>query len=224
MSVREWVSLFEDPNSSPRSSKLLAQGREYSPATLIEYRSKIRAHILSDTALMRGSMESTTVLDLEAYFARLARKLGGPCRTLQGVYAILRMIWRSYGQTHPDFRDPFESMSKLTYTKTRRGALTEAEIVKLFTRKGVFESELERVVLSLAFLSGLRRGEIFALRWEDIDLESRTIQVRRAVKAFESREREIGAPKWNHEREAPLSDVALDAILALEQKQGRFTT
>jgi integrase len=33
----------------------------------------------------------------------------------------------------------------------------------------------------LAMLSGLRRGELFALRWADIDHESRCLAVRQAV-------------------------------------------
>jgi hypothetical protein len=33
----------------------------------------------------------------------------------------------------------------------------------------------------LAILSGLRRGELFALRWQDIDREARVLTVREAV-------------------------------------------
>jgi integrase len=33
----------------------------------------------------------------------------------------------------------------------------------------------------LALLSGLRRGELFALRWRDIDEEARILTVREAV-------------------------------------------
>ena len=33
----------------------------------------------------------------------------------------------------------------------------------------------------VAVQSGLRQGELLALRWEDVDLEARTVQVRRTI-------------------------------------------
>jgi integrase len=38
----------------------------------------------------------------------------------------------------------------------------------------------------LALMTGLRRGELLGLRWEDIDLESRQLQVRRALQRTSS--------------------------------------
>ena len=35
----------------------------------------------------------------------------------------------------------------------------------------------------VAIQSGLRQGELLALRWEDVDLEARTVQVRRTIKS-----------------------------------------
>ena len=42
-------------------------------------------------------------------------------------------------------------------------------------------SPLGRAMVGLAILSGLRRGELFALRWLDIDEGSRVLTVREAV-------------------------------------------
>jgi integrase len=40
---------------------------------------------------------------------------------------------------------------------------------------------LPRALVGLALLTGLRRGELFALRWWDIDEPNRSLQVRAAV-------------------------------------------
>lgn len=40
---------------------------------------------------------------------------------------------------------------------------------------------LPRTLVGLALLTGLRRGELFALRWWDIDEPNRSLQVRAAV-------------------------------------------
>ena len=60
----------------------------------------------------------------------------------------------------------------------------------------------------VAILSGLRRGELFALRWRDIDEQARLLTVREAVYhgVFSTPKTEAGA------RRIPLSDTALRLI------------
>jgi len=58
---------------------------------------------------------------------------------------------------------------KLALTREQAAALLEAL------------PALSRAMAGLAILSGLRRGELFALRWQDIDEESRVLTVREAV-------------------------------------------
>jgi integrase len=64
---------------------------------------------------------------------------------------------------------------------------------------------LPRTMVGLALLSGLRRGELFALRWRDIDEQSRLLTVREAVYdgVFATPKTEAGA------RQIPLSDTAV---------------
>ena len=63
-------------------------------------------------------------------------------------------------------------------------------------------------MVGLAILSGLRRGELFALRWRDIDEQARLLTVREAVYdgVFSTPKTEAGA------RRIPLSDTALTLI------------
>ena len=67
---------------------------------------------------------------------------------------------------------------------------------------------LPRTMVGLAILSGLRRGELFALRWRDIDEQARLLTVREAVYdgVFSTPKTEAGA------RRIPLSDTALTLI------------
>jgi integrase len=73
-------------------------------------------------------------------------------------------------------------------------------------------------MVGLAILSGLRRGELFALRWRDIDEESRVRMVREAVYdgIFDTPKTEA---EW---RQIPLSDGALGFIR--EATRGRHGT
>jgi integrase len=67
---------------------------------------------------------------------------------------------------------------------------------------------LGRTMVSLALLSGLRRGELFALRWRDLNEQARMLTVREAVYegCFDTPKTAAGI------RQIPLSDGALRLV------------
>lgn len=68
-------------------------------------------------------------------------------------------------------------------------------------------------MILLALRTGLRHGELLALRWEDVDLVAGRIVVRRTVwRGIE------GPPKSGREREVPLSSEAREALRALPSR------
>ena len=67
---------------------------------------------------------------------------------------------------------------------------------------------LGRTMVGLAMLSGVRRDELFALRWKDLDEQERTLAVREAV--YEGR---FDTPKTQAGvRQIPLLDAALKLV------------
>ncbi len=76
---------------------------------------------------------------------------------------------------------------------------------------------LARAMVGLAILSGLRRGELFALRWQDIDEEARALTVLEAVY-----DGTFGTPKTEAGlRQIPLSETALSVIRCWKQRAAR---
>ncbi|MDY0004857.1 MAG: site-specific integrase, partial [Polyangia bacterium] len=65
-----------------------------------------------------------------------------------------------------------------------------------------------RPMITLAFRSGLRQGELLALRWGDVDLEVGQLVVRRAVARGL-----MGTPKNGRTRAIPLSEATVAALL-----------
>ena len=61
--------------------------------------------------------------------------------------------------------------------KSTRGFLTPEEIMRLATLP--WPDIRIKAAVALGLFAGLRRGEILALRWQDIDFEKNTIEVRR---------------------------------------------
>ena len=70
-----------------------------------------------------------------------------------------------------------------------------------------------RAMILLGLRTGLRQGELLALRWDDIDLVTGLLRVRRAVARGI-----IGTPKSKKGREIPLSDEALAALRILPSR------
>jgi integrase len=94
-----------------------------------------------------------------------------------------------------------------------RPALSDDEI-EARAREDVQDAELVRV----AAYAGLRRGELVALRWRDIDFAGRKIIVRRAL----SGETEVRSTKSRRARQVPLPDQAAMALDRLSRR-GEFT-
>jgi integrase len=94
-----------------------------------------------------------------------------------------------------------------------RPALSSGEIVAR-AREDAQDADLIRV----AAYAGLRRGELVALRWRDVDFAGRKLIVRRSL----SGETEVRSTKSRRARHVPLPDQAETALERLRQR-GDFT-
>jgi integrase len=70
-------------------------------------------------------------------------------------------------------------------------------------------------IIRVAAYAGLRRGELVALRWRDVDLATRKITVRRSVSGGE----ELMSTKGRRFREVPIPDQASVALSRLRRRE-----
>src|SRR5947209_10621502 len=91
----------------------------------------------------------------------------------------------------------------------KRPALSSSEI-DARAREDVQDAEVIRV----AAYAGLRRGELVALRWRDVDFAGRKIVVRRALSA----DTELRSTKRRRAREVPLPNQAAAALERLSRR------
>jgi integrase len=74
-----------------------------------------------------------------------------------------------------------------------------------------------RTMILVALRTGLRLGELLALRWTDVDLELGQLHVRQnVVKGV------IGTPKSGHGRRVPLGDDVIAALRAHRHELGQY--
>jgi integrase len=74
-----------------------------------------------------------------------------------------------------------------------------------------------RAMIVVALKTGLRHGELLALRWEDIDLVAGRLMVRRSLSG-----KRIDTPKNHKSREVALSDEAIRALKAHRHLRGEL--
>jgi len=122
-------------------------------------------------------LSNVTRQAIQAYVSHLM-KAGYAPKTIDHIHDVLSAVLRTavkWGHLHDN---PARGVDLPTLRTVRsKWALTTDQAAALLTGLRL----LPRTMAGLAILSGLRRGELFALRWQDLDETSRTLTVREAV-------------------------------------------
>jgi integrase len=84
-------------------------------------------------------------------------------------------------------------------------------------REGTASDPDLHAAILVAADAGLRRGEILGLHWEDVDLRSRRLTVRRSLWAGE-----LTSPKGGRERTIPMTDRLAKALARIRHLRGPF--
>ena len=135
-------------------------------------------------------------------------------RTRQAVYTLLQSIFRAAKFERLIENNPMEFIRKPKHTATTTGIVTPEIYHALMS--AVSGSQIEHL-FSFAWGTGLRRGEIVALRWSDFDADAALIHVSKARKR--GSEEYEGAPKTAYSvRTVTLSPAAVQNLLAWKKK------
>lgn len=150
--------------------------------------------------------------DVQAFI--LALKEGGKAdSTVRQVYTVLRAIFESALADGMVARNVVASVKRPTVTRRETHSLTPAEVMALLEQTD--KTSYGLVVRIMAY-TGLRRGEAVALRWEDVNLDLGTVNVRGTINRVSGAGLVTTAPKTAQSRRTVyLADVGL--VQALEQ-------
>jgi integrase len=193
-----------------------ARRRGRKRSTLSNIDSEARVHLAP--FLGGKSMQAVTRQDVRDLIASLEQKGLAP-KTVRNVIATLGALYKF--AAHPDRRwatagNPTEGVALPAASGSHDiRFLTPAEIRTLLDHipEGIYHDS-DRAMFAAAAWTGLRQGELRALRWEDVDLPARRVRVRRSVVLGE-----IDAPKSARAvRAVPLT---AELAKALEELRGR---
>ncbi|HEX4435649.1 MAG TPA: site-specific integrase [Solirubrobacteraceae bacterium] len=188
----------------------LEHDRDRKPSTLRDYESIIRAHLLP--AFGKEALEDITTEQIEGWSARLAASgMGNRTRlkvltVLHGVMGRAKRVWKLP-------RNPVSEVEKPIQRRRTEIEVFSPEEVMALVRAA--DSEQDAAIYLTAAFTGLRRGELVALRWRDVDFPRRHIRVTASYT-----ERSLTTPKSGRARSVPMAPAVASTLARLASGSG----
>jgi integrase len=212
--------------------------RDWSASTRVDYRSVLDAHLLPAFGSRR--IETITAAQFEQWRDGLANDGN---RTRKTVNKIATQAHAVFEHAVDHFEVPTNVASKVKRLREPKGPgrlefFSPQEVAQLAasaargshrhpSRPAVSDRERrlraqadqqDAALFLTAALAGLRRSELLALRWDDVDFEHSLIRVHEGYSANES-----GKPKSRKSHMVPMADRLADALEELKQRDHHTT-
>lgn len=197
--ANDYIMRWYDTCAAPKMKKTVADQK------------RRRIEIYIEPWLRDKALKAVSAFDLQEIVNAVDKG-----RTVQqNVISVLRGAFRAAYSQGLTERDITASLRVRLRAHTARRAFTEYE------SKGIEENLSERrtepLIVSLLYYAGMRRGEMLALRWSDVDLKSEVLHVTKSLNfqtgAIEGTKTAAGV------RDIPIC-AELNAILAERQGIG----
>jgi integrase len=166
----------------------------------------IEAHLLP--AFGQGPVEDLTTEDIEEWIASVDRSARTRNKLLIALQGILGRARKVYGL-------PRNAAADVEKFPTRRSGDIEVyapEEVLALVRSAA--SEQDGAIYLAAAFTGLRRGELLALRWREVDFAAQTIRVRASYA-----DGALTTPKSGKVRAVPMAPEVATALAKLGQRR-----
>src|SRR5262249_25084312 len=169
------------------------------PATLTLYKGLAERYVkpvIGGVRLDKLTPAHVQRLVAETRTTQTSRGTPPSATTVQHVYKVVRNALADAYRMELVTRNVAAQVKAPPLIRDRRPDLTVQDAKRLLSTHPVERAEAFFV---LALTTGLRRGELLALRWEDLDLSSRQLRVRQALQRADGKLR-IVEPKTSTSR------------------------
>lgn len=174
VTLREaWDDWYERATAEPPLVLARGGGHPFKPSVLRTYESHMRNYVLPELGAYKLSdLTHAHLLDL----AEQVRGNGLSASTVRNIVMPIRAVFRREQARNRTLANPTTGLELPSALGRRERAvgIDEAELLI-----GLLP-ESERPLWACAFFSGLRRGELQALRWSDVDFAKGLIHVERS--------------------------------------------
>ena len=121
----------------------------------------------------RYALSAVRAIEVEVWLKNLDRAAGTRCK-IRNLMSLLFNHGRRYELCECN---PIQWVRQSAKRRVAPDILTTNEVQQLLASLRL----RERILVLLAVTTGLRRSELFALKWQDVDFENRQLQVTRSI-------------------------------------------
>lgn len=209
--LRTWFALYAKPNIRPTTAR--------------SYQGSMELHIIPRIGCIK--LNKLTGRDIQKLYkdlmengrlrkAQKSKQPGLSSTTVRGIHMMLHNALDRAVKERLILRNPTEDCIIPKIQKQ------EMKILHPEDMKAYLEAAEKRGVLPMFYLelvSGIRKGELVALRWEDLDVEHRTISVSKQALGGLGKELVVNRPKTeNSIRAISIPQDAVDLLVQAHEK------
>ena len=209
--LNHWIELYCIPNLKT--------------ATVTNYRKRIKYHILP--AIGKYRLTSIKPEHIQNLINNMISK-GYSKNTVATIKGILSSSFRyavnplNYIQSSPTDLVVIPKGSRKKYKQTQhiRNTISKSDIERIFERFPKGTSTY--LPLLFAYRCGMRLGEAYAVTWDNIDFEEKTITINKQLQWDEELKYwYLTSPKYNSIRTVDIDDFIVNLLIELKAKQNR---
>ena len=180
--------------------------RERKPSTVTGYRALVQSQLLP--AFGEEPIDAITPAMIERWIAAVERSSSTRRKSLVLLHGIFQRARKRYGLKE----NPAADIDKPTPRRSGDIEVFSPEEVMALVRGA--SSEQDAAIFLTAAFTGLRRGELLALRWRDVDFAGQVLRVRASYA-----EGQLTTPKSGKVRSVPMAPDVATALAALGQRE-----
>ncbi len=233
----DYAAPFFKADTCPHFIRYRQEGKSIGLNHLHQCRTLLDKHVFKDPVFPKLAMAKIRRGDLLDLRHRL-QAAGMGVNSLNKCISTVKTILSEACFRGDIDNNPGSMVGNIKYERQERGVLNPGEVGRFLAflssrtarikaeakdalpiRKGAQESRRsldalqavrDEALIAVLFCSGMRAGEIRALRWSSVDLSTGRCKVIEADKGKDG----IGKPKWGKTREIVLAKLALDRLKA----------
>lgn len=231
---QEWV----DPSKQPTGEFLdtWAAGLRLGDSTVASYKKNIRLHLKPYLGAI--PLASLTTAKIDALYRTLEEKgrrngkgeltgEGLSARTVRYIHTILRAALQAAMEAEPALlsKNPADKASPPTAKEAKPPEMhpwTAAHLRAFLAWSA--EHSIHHIAWYVLAMTGMRRGELLALRWRDIDFDAGTIRIRRSVGVVRVKGHKVqikeGDTKTSKPRTVDADDATMGLLRTLKRERG----
>jgi integrase len=180
--------------------------RDRKPSTIAGYRALLRSQLLPTFGEL--PIESITTPMIEGWIAGVDRSPATRTKALVLMHGIFKRARKLYGLP----LNPVADVEKPPARQSGDIDVFSPEEVMALVRAAA--SEQDAAIYLTAAFTGLRRGELLALRWRDVDFAGQVVRVRANYA-----EGALTTPKSGKVRSVPMAPDVAEALAKLGQRE-----